>query len=107
MMQTLVVVVQNAAPRHLLGVATASSQFSRWIGSLVGVALMGAIVASRLGNPTLAEARPLALAEALHPAFAFGLVTVVLAFVAVLLLPDTKLRKQFDEVAAPAGVRAR
>jgi EmrB/QacA subfamily drug resistance transporter len=106
MMQTLVVVVQNAAPRDMLGVATASSQFSRWIGSLVGVALMGAIVAARLGNPTFADAQPVALAEALHPAFAFGLVTVVLAFVAVLLLPDTKLRKQFDEVAAaPATAR--
>lgn len=102
MMQTLIVVVQDAAPRHLQGVATASAQFARWIGSLIGVALMGAIVAARLGNPTSASATPDALAAALHPAFAFGLVTVVLAFVAVLVLPDTKLRKQFDEVAVPA-----
>ena len=105
MMQTLVVVVQNAAPREMLGVATASAQFSRWIGSLVGVALMGAIVAARLGNPTLTEANPTVLAAALHPAFGFGLVTVVLAFVAVLLMPDTKLSRQFDEVAVPARAR--
>ena len=51
MMQTLIVVVQNAAPRELLGVATASAQFSRWIGATIGVTLMGAIVASRLGHP--------------------------------------------------------
>lgn len=105
MLQTLVVVVQDAAPHHMQGVATASAQFARWIGALIGVALMGAIVAARLGNPTFASATPEALAGALHPAFAFGLVTVALAFVAVLVLPDTKLRRRFDDVAVPARAR--
>jgi EmrB/QacA subfamily drug resistance transporter len=105
MMQTLVVVVQNAAPRHMLGAATASSQFSRWIGSSIGVTLMGAIVTARLGNPTFEEATPAALAQALHPAFAFGLVVVALAFVGILLLPDTKLRRPFDDVAVPVRGR--
>jgi EmrB/QacA subfamily drug resistance transporter len=105
MMQTLVVVVQNASPPHMLGAATASTQFSRWIGSSIGVTLMGAIVASRLGNPTFDEASPAALADALHPAFAFGLVVAALAFVAILLLPDTKLRRRFDEIAVPGRAR--
>ncbi len=105
MMQTLVIVVQNAAPLELMGVATASTQFSRWIGSSVGVTLMGALVAGRLGNPTFSEATPAALAAALHPAFALGLVMVAIAFVAVLLLPDTRLRPRFDEVAVPARAR--
>jgi len=35
--------------------------------------------------------------------FVLGLVAV--AFVATLLLPDTKLRKTFDEVALPARAR--
>jgi MFS family permease len=109
MMQTLVVVVQNAAPRDMMGAATASAQFSRWIGATIGVTAMGAIVASRLGNPT-AQARPLELASALHPAFLFVLAVVAVAFVATLLLPDTKLRKTFDErpaaeVAVPARAR--
>ena len=89
----------------MLGVATASAQFSRWIGSSVGVTLMGAIVASRLGNPTFAEAAPAALAQALHPAVAFGLLVAVLAFAAVLALPDTKLRARFDEAVVPARAR--
>lgn len=105
MMQTLVVVVQDAAPRELLGVATASAQFSRWIGSSVGVTLMGAIVAARIGNPSFGGTTPTELAAALHPAFAFGLVVVAVAFVAVLCVPDTKLRSRFDEAAIP--VRAR
>jgi MFS family permease len=110
MMQTLIVVVQNAAPRELLGVATASAQFSRWIGATIGVTLMGAIVASRLGHPTTAQVSPADLAGALHPAFAFILLVVGAAFVATLLLPDTKLKKRFEEpttaeVAVPARAR--
>jgi EmrB/QacA subfamily drug resistance transporter len=110
MMQTLIVVVQNAAPRELLGVATASAQFSRWIGATIGVTLMGAIVASRLGHPAAEQASPTDLAGALHPAFAFILLVVGAAFVATLLLPDTKLKKRFEEpttaeVAVPARAR--
>jgi EmrB/QacA subfamily drug resistance transporter len=110
MMQTLVIVVQNAAPRELMGVATASAQFSRWIGSSVGVTVMGAIVASRLGHPASPSVAPTELASALHPAFGIGLALAGLAFAAMLLLPDTKLRKQFDERPAEVGaapVRAR
>jgi EmrB/QacA subfamily drug resistance transporter len=107
MMQTLVVVVQNSAPREMMGIATATAQFSRWIGATIGVTLMGAIVAARLGNPAAAEAPPPELASALHPAFAFGLGIVVLAFVAVLLLPDTKLRGSFDEPPSDAALAAR
>ena len=68
MMQTLVVVVQNAAPREMMGAATASAQFSRWIGAAIGVTLMGAIVTSRLGSAAAAQARPAELADALQPA---------------------------------------
>ena len=110
MMQTLVIVVQNAAPRDMMGVATASAQFSRWIGSTIGVTLMGAIVAARLGNPTLSEASPSALASALHPAFALGLAVAAIAFLATLAMPDTTLRRTFDETAKPelaVPVRAR
>ena len=105
MMQTLVVVVQNAAPREMMGAATASAQFSRWIGAAIGVTLMGALVASRLSHPAAAKTSPAELAHALHPAFVFVLGVVGLAFVATLLLPDTKLRRTFDEVAVPARAR--
>jgi EmrB/QacA subfamily drug resistance transporter len=109
MMQTLVVVVQNAAPRELMGMATASAQFSRWIGASIGVTVMGAIVSARLGNPASPTAAPGELASALHPAFVVGIVLAVLAAGAMVVLPDLRLRKRFDdvptEVAVPAGAR--
>jgi len=106
MMQTLVVVVQNAAPREMMGAATASAQFFRWVGSLMGVTLMGAIISTRLGSSPsgAATATPTELAAALHPAFWLGLAIVSVAFLAVLLLPDTKLHRTFD-VAVPARAR--
>jgi EmrB/QacA subfamily drug resistance transporter len=110
MMQTLVIVVQNAAPRAMMGAATASSQFARWVGSAVGVTLMGAIVAARLGNPTFTEARADDLAFALQPAFLFGLAIAATTLLAALLMPDTRLRRTFDErarseLAVPARAR--
>jgi EmrB/QacA subfamily drug resistance transporter len=109
MMQTLVIVVQNAAPQGLMGIATASAQFSRWIGASVGVTAMGAIVAGRLGEPASPSARPAELADALHPAFALGLALAVVALCAMIALPRVRLRTRFDEppheVAVPARAR--
>src|SRR3990167_11388123 len=42
--------VQNAVPFHQLGVATSSSQFTRQIGSTIGVALFGALLAAGLAR---------------------------------------------------------
>jgi MFS family permease len=47
-MQVLVVAVQNAVPYSALGVATATSTFFRTIGGAFGVAVLGAVFASRL-----------------------------------------------------------
>src|SRR3954464_4407928 len=47
-MQVLVLVVQNDAPPGDLGAATPTAQFFRSIGGSVGVAIFGAIFASRL-----------------------------------------------------------
>jgi EmrB/QacA subfamily drug resistance transporter len=47
-MQVLVLVVQNDAPPGDLGAATSTAQFFRSIGGSVGVAVFGAIFASRL-----------------------------------------------------------
>ncbi|GGQ98793.1 MDR family MFS transporter [Deinococcus ruber] len=40
--------VQNAVPRHQMGVATSSSQFFRQIGSTIGTAIFGALLISNL-----------------------------------------------------------
>jgi hypothetical protein len=49
-MQVLVVAVQNAVPQSQLGTATSSSTFFRSIGGAFGVAVFGAIFATRLAD---------------------------------------------------------
>jgi MFS family permease len=49
-MQVLVLVVQNDAPPRDVGVATSTATFFRSMGGSLGVALFGAIFASRLGH---------------------------------------------------------
>ncbi len=67
---------------------------------------MGAIVAARLGNPTLDEATPAELAAALHPAFAFVLRLVAARIRGDLALPDTKLSKHVRRASARSGTGA-
>lgn len=47
-MQTYMLVVQNAVPQRLLGVATSTTQFSRTMGATIGVTVMGAVLTTRL-----------------------------------------------------------
>jgi EmrB/QacA subfamily drug resistance transporter len=49
-MQVFTLVVQNAARRRDLGVATASTQFFRNVGSTVGIAVFGTIMSASLGT---------------------------------------------------------
>ncbi len=48
LMQNLVLVVQNAVPSRLLGVATGSTQLFRQLGAAIGVSVMGALLNHRL-----------------------------------------------------------
>jgi len=50
-------VVQNALPYRLLGVASASSQFFRQVGGLLGVAVFGTLMNSQL-RTNLAQSLP-------------------------------------------------
>ena len=97
LMQNFTVVVQNAVPRTLMGTATASTQFFRSIGATAGVTGMGAIMLARLGSSEAATASPAELANALHPAFALGILLCALTFVATLFLPHTELRATMDD----------
>ncbi|MQA91410.1 MAG: MFS transporter [Gemmatimonas sp.] len=54
LLQTLLALVQDAAPRDYLGVATSSTQFSRQLGGAVGVTLVGALLNHGLGPVDLA-----------------------------------------------------
>jgi MFS family permease len=84
-MLSLLLALQQAVPRTLLGVATSMGQFTRSVGGAVGVAMMGAIVASSL--PPGREGEPLLMEAALHRAFIAGAVVAVLALLAGLRVP--------------------
>jgi MFS family permease len=96
MMQTLIVAVQNSAPRRTMGIATASIQFFRTVGATAGVTVMGAIVTSRLGGAA-AGASPAELADALHPIFVVGIVLAAVVLGAVLFIPHIELRQTLEE----------
>jgi MFS family permease len=114
MMQTFVVAVQNSVPLDSMGSATALTQFSRSIGTTLGVTLMGAIV--NQGLPTgvnlesetvqrLTPALRADLAQALQPAFlAAAFVCVLLVAVVVFGIHEVPLRRGFDEASVPAPV---
>jgi EmrB/QacA subfamily drug resistance transporter len=131
-MQVLVLVVQNAAPRRDVGVATSTATFFRSMGGSLGVALFGAIFASRLTseltalpaaaasslsgginvNPTQVHALPdavrhdflLAFVHSLQPVFLFGAVLATVAFALAWLLEEVPLRDTLLPEADPVAV---
>ncbi|MGB2875608.1 MAG: MDR family MFS transporter [Gaiellaceae bacterium] len=106
MMQIFVLSVQNAVPRREMGSATALAQFSRSIGSTLGVTLLGVIVNQRLpasvrAHGTVIHRLPAAgraaLANALHPAFLAAALLCALVFVISLLwVREVPLREGAD-----------
>jgi EmrB/QacA subfamily drug resistance transporter len=61
-MLTLLIAVQQAVPRQILGTATSLNQFARSIGGAVGVAIMGAFLSAGLAtNLHKAAAKPMAI----------------------------------------------
>ena len=79
-MVPMLIAVQSAVPRADLGSATSMTQFFRTIGGAVGLSLMGAVMARRLGDG-------LPMAEALHAVFVVGLVVCVAALGSAFLVP--------------------
>lgn len=98
-----VTAIQNAVPHHVLGVGTASANMFRQIGGSVGVAVLGAVFANRLGvelavngssvgqgsvtvesiaalSEPAREAAINAYAMALHPVFWCAAVVAAMAF---------------------------
>ncbi len=114
MMQSFMLAAQSAVPLATVGSATALIQFSRAIGTTVGVSLFGAII--NLGLPPALHTNALvvrklspssrsALANAMHPAFMVGL--GLCAVVLLLLwtrLTEQPLRTSLREAAAGINV---
>jgi EmrB/QacA subfamily drug resistance transporter len=130
-MQVIVLVVQNDARPEDIGVATSTATFFRSVGGSFGVAIFGAIFASRLTaqikhlpasaarhltggvhlTPQQAKSLPPAVhseflhafAHALHGVFLWGMLMSVVPFVLAWLLREVPLR---TTVARPAEVTA-
>jgi MFS family permease len=104
MMQTYTLAVQNDAKREEMGVATATTQFSRSIGGTLGVAAFGTILATRFANevitnghnPALSKAQVLQLsyAHSLHTVFLASVPLAVLALVLAFALKEKPLRTE-------------
>jgi len=108
-MLTLLIAAQHSVPREQLGITTSLNQFSRSIGGALGVALLGAVLASGLAafsddpnalvNPEIrAHMPPATLATLQHALegtlsniFAVSGAVVVLAFAVALTLPAGKV----------------
>jgi hypothetical protein len=129
-MQVLVLAVQNAVDRSVMGVATSGSTMFRQIGGSIGVALFGTIFASRVRvelahrlpagtrvpktinpegikhlPPAAHAAYQEAFAAALHPVFLTAAGVSVLAFLLTWLLREVPLKigAQPGEVMTPPG----
>jgi EmrB/QacA subfamily drug resistance transporter len=79
-MVPMLIAVQSAVPRGDLGAATSMIQFFRTVGGAIGLAVMGAVMAWRLGAG-------LTRAAALHDVFVTGLVICVAALASAFLVP--------------------
>jgi EmrB/QacA subfamily drug resistance transporter len=133
-MQVLVLVVQNDVDPRDIGVATSTATFSRSVGGAFGVAIFGAIFATRLAdqlsrfpaavtahlgsgvhlNPAQAKLLPppihaeflQAFAQALHGVFLWGVALAVIPFVLSWLLKEVPLRTTMSRRPEPAPAAA-
>ena len=132
-MPVLTLAVQNAVDRKNLGTATSSVTFFRSIGSSLGAAIFGAILANRLTHhildalpgatgasaahslttsvanlkslpPEAVEKVLNAFAVSFHDVFLVGIPFAVAAFVVALFLRETPLRGSAKEEAAGEGL---
>lgn len=127
-MPVVTTAIQNAAPREMLGAATASGILFRQVGGSLGVALFGALFASGLtsglsgfqgGGDLLAEISPQmldtlppalhaaaagAVVDALRPVFLVGAVVALCGLVVALFLKEVPLKGRLEhEQAARAA----
>jgi EmrB/QacA subfamily drug resistance transporter len=133
-MQVLVLVVQNDARPEEMGVATSTATFFRSVGGSFGVAIFGAIFASRLAdqlaalpaavtshlgsgvhlNPEQAKQLPPAVhadflqafAHSLHGVFLFGMVLAAVPFLLSWLLKEVPLRTTVGRAPEVAAAEA-
>ena len=94
--QVLTIAIQNTVDRRDLGIATATANLFRSLGGSVGVAVFGAVFASRVGTASTdaasLTASPTAIADALSTVFLIATPIAALGLLVVLLLHESPLR---------------
>jgi MFS family permease len=132
-MPVLTLAVQNAVDRKQLGTATSSVVFFRSIGSALGAAIFGTILANRLSlhltqaipdghgakiaeglhqnvaglaqlPPQIVHTVLIAFSRSFHDVFLFGIPFAIAAFVMALLLKETPLRTSARDEAKGEGL---
>jgi EmrB/QacA subfamily drug resistance transporter len=132
-MPVLTLAVQNAVDRKQLGTATSSVVFFRSIGSALGAAIFGTILANRLSlhltqaipgghgakiaeglhqnvaglaqlPPQIVHTVLVAFSRSFHDVFLFGIPFAIAAFVMALLLKETPLRTSARDEAKGEGL---
>lgn len=83
---TSLVAVQNAVPPAQIGVATAAAAFARSLGAAIGLAVLGAVLVSLLGNNGIGAAR------AFDRVFLVSAAIAAASFAASWFLPRERLR---------------
>jgi hypothetical protein len=128
-MQVLVLATQNAVPAKDVGAATSTVLSARLVGASVGVSILGAIFAGRLGDelprhlpaavfldvgsitpqavrrlpPAAQQGLAEAFAHSLSPVFLAAVPVLAVAFLLTLLLRDRPLRDYAGLTARPAA----
>lgn len=120
-MQNLVLVVQNDAPAHDLGIATATINFTRTLGGSIGTAVFGSVMASGLAvrlatdlppdvdidpaavqgspqtilglSPEVREVVVEAFSGSLSTVFVIGIPLALVALLLLIALPENPLRE--------------
>ncbi|WP_427017569.1 MDR family MFS transporter [Pseudarthrobacter sp. P1] len=126
-MQVMVLVVQNSVERRDLGAATSTVTFLRQVGSSVGVAVLGTLIATRFAalvpaglaaglGERMNSLTPQVLAglgatdraavadafgRALPPVFGIAALVLAVAFVLTLFLPERELRTSAHAQTGP------
>ncbi|HEU5349642.1 MAG TPA: hypothetical protein VFU63_13605, partial [Ktedonobacterales bacterium] len=97
---------QNAIPLEQLGAGTGAMNYLRAMGSLLGTAILGAIVARSAagGHPTaLSPAARQTLAMSIEQIFLVTFGVGIAALIITLFLKDVRLRKRGERTSAKSA----
>jgi MFS family permease len=94
------VAAQNAVTKRDLGVVTSSTMYFRFLGSVIGLAVLGAIVNMtlklNLQNTTIHVSSSL-LVTAIHNVFIIAVIMNIIGFVLCFFLKDLHMSNEMDE----------